>query len=71
MDKVRRKLKFIRCDSCGRLLTDSIIALGICAGHKMRVACEGNFMEWMLIKIGVWERINLWKAKREAKRYGF
>ena len=63
--------KYLRCINCGRLLTDKLIKLGICAGHKMTYASQGNFFEWILIKLGIWEIIAIWKAKREKKKYEY
>lgn len=70
MVRARESLRYLRCE-CGRLLTDNIIKLGICAGHKIRYASNGSFSEWLLIKLGLWERINLWKARREKKKLGY
>lgn len=62
--------KYLRCE-CGRLLTDNLIRLGICAGHKQRYATQGNLFEWLLIKLKVWEKVTLWRTKREIKRLGY
>jgi len=68
---VGKKYKYFRCITCGRLLTDSLISLGVCAGHKMRYATDCSFMEWLLIKLGIWEIKEIWKAKREKKKFGY
>lgn len=59
--------RFLRCD-CGALLTDRIIKLGVCAGHRQRYATQGTLLEWLLIKLGIWETLALWRAKKEVRR---
>ena len=63
--------KLYRCITCGRLLSDKIIKLGVCGGHKMRYATEGSLVEWVLLKLHIWERIALWSARREKEKYGY
>ena len=65
---MEHKPKYLRCVSCSRLLTDNLIKLGVCRGHKMVYAFQGNFFEWLFIKLGIWEMIALWKAKQEIKK---
>ena len=71
MKKSEKFPTYYRCQSCGRLLTDRIMSLGICAGHRITYATSGTFFEWLLINFNLWEVINLWIAKREAKKYGY
>lgn len=71
MKKSEKYPVYYRCKTCGRLLTDSIMELGICAGHQVQYATSGTLFEWILIKLNLWEGINLWRAKKEAKKYGY
>lgn len=47
------KIVYWRCQTCGRLLTDSMIADGSCAGHHLKPAIRGTFWEWLKIKLGI------------------
>ena len=49
------KLKWLRCQTCGLLLTDDLINKGICTGHRVQYAHRGAFWEWLFIKLGIYE----------------
>jgi len=40
-----------RCQTCGKLLGDEMIAKGICTGHQFKYANNGTVWEWIQIKI--------------------
>ena len=61
----KQKIEYYRCMTCGLLLTDKIIEQGICAGHKMRLAADGSFFEWLLIKLRLYERFTIWRLKKK------
>lgn len=47
--------KYYRCQTCGLLITDAMIARKICLGHRVKIAIRGNMWEWFLIKLGLYE----------------
>lgn len=57
-----------RCQTCGRLLTDSMIRKGNCEGHKMVYASRGTFTEWVVIKfrLKIMEPLEDWWTKRKG-----
>lgn len=46
-------IKLWRCQTCGILLTDRLIADGTCAGHRIKPAIRGTFWEWLKIKLRI------------------
>jgi hypothetical protein len=44
--------KYLRCE-CGKLLTDRMISKGVCAGHRVKYATKGSFIEWLKIKLNL------------------
>lgn len=38
-----------RCDTCGRLIRDRDIKVGVCCGHRVRHADRGSLFEWFLV----------------------
>lgn len=47
-------IRIFRCQTCGLLLTNRMIARGLCAGHHVRYAMRGTFFEWIYINIRLW-----------------
>lgn len=45
--------KYLRCITCGNLLTDEMISRGICAGHKVKYAIKVSLWEWIKVKMGL------------------
>lgn len=45
--------KYLRCITCEKLLTDEMIARGICAGHRVKYATKVSLWEWIKVKMGL------------------
>lgn len=44
---------YFRCFTCGALVSDKLIARGLCAGHKVGPAFRVSLWEWLLCKLGI------------------
>lgn len=52
-------VELMRCRSDGRLMTDYLCSIGLCAGHYLIQPARPSLFELLLLKAGIYNQVKL------------